>query len=61
MQLMLAIFDPSDPPQDCAAPSLTPTPWDQLNDASRMAALAILARLIARLLAAEPAKDASDD
>jgi len=61
MQLTFAIFDPSDPPQKSAAPSSTPTPWDQLNDASRVAALEILARLIARMLAAELTKGARDD
>ncbi len=61
MQLTLAILDPSDPPPNSSAPSLASIPWNQLNEAQRGAALEILARLIARMLAAEPGKVASDD
>jgi len=61
MQLTLAILDPLDQPQSLSAPSPAPAPWDQLDDASRLAALEILARLIARMLAAEPVKGASNE
>ena len=61
VQLKLAIFDLTDPPQNSEAPSHAPTPWDQVHDTSRVAALALLARLIARMLAAAPAKDVSDE
>ena len=61
MQLTFAILDPPDRPQSPSAPSPAPAPWDQLDDASRLAALEILARLIARMLAAEPANGASHD
>jgi len=61
MQLTLAILDPPDRPQGPSAPSLGSAPWDRLDEASRVAALEILARLIARMLAAEPAKGASHD
>ncbi len=41
-------------------PEAFATAWDQLDKVSRMAALEILARLIARMLAPEP-KEASDE
>ena len=56
MQLNLAFLDRPDPP---AAPS--PTPWEQIDEASRIAALEILSRLIARMLSAGPTKEASDE
>jgi hypothetical protein len=61
VQLTLAILDPPDRPQSPSAPSLAPAPWDQLDEAARSAALDILARLIARMLAAEPVMEASDE
>jgi hypothetical protein len=61
MQLTLAILDPLDRPLNPTAPSLGSAPWDQLDEASRLAALEILARLIARMLAAESTKVASHD
>jgi hypothetical protein len=35
--------------------------WDQLDEASRMAALEILARLIARMLATLPVTEGSNE
>ena len=59
MQLNLGFLDQPDlPPSTSPA---APTAWDQFDEASRMAALEILARLIARMLAPEPAKEASDE
>ena len=59
MQLNLA-FQPDLPPSPSpAAPSVTA--WEQLDEAARIAALEILARLIARILAPEPAKETSDE
>jgi hypothetical protein len=60
MQLNLAFLDRSDLP---ASPSPTsPSPsWDQLDKASRIAALEILVGLIARMLAPEAVKEASDE
>jgi hypothetical protein len=45
-----------DPPQP---PPTRPPPatWEQLDEAARLAALGVLARLIARMLAAAPAKE----
>jgi hypothetical protein len=57
MQLSLAFVDPPDP-----APANAPrTPWDQIDEAARMAALEVLARLIARMVAAQQAREGSDE
>jgi hypothetical protein len=58
MQLNLAFLDQPDLPLSPAAPQGA---WDQLDEASRVAALGILARLIARTLTARPATEASDE
>ncbi len=52
MQLNLAFLDPPDPPVGPLPPSLAPIPWERLDAVARSAALEILARLIARMLAA---------
>jgi hypothetical protein len=57
MQLSLAFVDPPDPPPT----NSPPTPWDQLDEAARMAALEVLARLIARMVAAQQARETSDE
>lgn len=58
MQLTLTFLDlpaPQAPdPLPPAASSPATVPWNQLDEAARLAALEILARLIARMLAAEP-------
>ena len=60
MQLKLAFLDPPD-----LAPNPSPAPlataWRQLDEASRVAALEILARLIARMLSARSKREASDE
>ena len=61
MQLNLAVLDPPDPAPGPASTEASPTPWGQVDEAARMAALDILARLIAAMLAAEPAKEASHE
>ena len=58
MQLNLTFLDQSDLP---ASPSPASPSWDQLDEASRIAALEILVRLIARMLAPEALKGASDE
>jgi len=55
MQLLLEYLDPPPP----AIP--TPSPWDRLDEAVRVAALEILARLIARMLAAKQRQETSND
>jgi hypothetical protein len=56
MQLNLAFLDHPDLP---AAPSATT--WEQLDEASRIAALEILSRLIARMISARSTREASDE
>jgi hypothetical protein len=56
MQLNLAFLEPPHPTRHPSS-----GPWDQIDPGARAAALEILARLIARMLAAEPAKDATDE
>jgi len=60
MQLNLAFLDQSDLPVSPFPASPSPS-WDQLDEASRIAALEILVRLIARMLAPEAVKEASDE
>lgn len=55
MQLNLAFLDRPDLP---AAPSATS---EQLDEASRIAALEILSRLIARMISARSTREASDE
>jgi hypothetical protein len=59
MQLNLAFLDQPDPPSSRS--STARSAWDQLDEASRMAALEILARLIARILTTLPVTEASDE
>jgi len=56
MQLLLEYLEPPPPP---ALPA--PPPWDRLDEAVRVAALEILARLIARMLAAKQPQETSND
>jgi hypothetical protein len=61
MQLKLAFLDPTDlaPNPSQAAPLVTA--WQQLDEASRIAALEILAHLIARMLSARSTREGSDE
>jgi hypothetical protein len=52
----LAFLEPPNPPRHQST-----GPWNQLDPGARAAALEILSRLIARMLAAKPAKDATDE
>jgi hypothetical protein len=56
MQLNLAFLDPPNPPQHQLI-----GPWDQIDPGARAAALEILSRLIARMLAARPAKETTNE
>jgi hypothetical protein len=60
VQLNLAFLDPPDRPPEPPAPQLAPVPWDRIDAAARRAALDLLARLIARMLAAA-AEGAGDE
>ena len=55
MQLSLDFFDSPD------APPRAPVAWEQIDEADRMAAIEILARLISRLLQGDLATEASDE
>ena len=57
MQLNLAFLDPAQPPSGRPPTDLPPAAWEQLDEAARLAALAVLARLIARMLAEASAKE----
>jgi hypothetical protein len=61
MQLCLALLDPSDPPTSLIPTNPPSTPWEQIDEAARMAALEVLARLIAGMLAAQGAWETSDE
>ena len=57
MQLRLAFLDLTNP----TPTSPPPTPWNQIEEAARMAALELVARLIARMLAAQEAREMPDE
>ena len=57
MQLNLAFLDPAQPPSGRPPTSPPPAAWEQLDEAARLAALAVLARLIARMLVDAPARE----
>ena len=57
MQLNLAFLDPAQPPSGRQPTNPPPAAWEQLDEAARLAALAVLARLIARMLAEASAKE----
>jgi hypothetical protein len=57
MQLNLAFLDPAQPLSGRPPTSPPQAAWEQLDEAARIAALAVLARLIARMLADVPAKE----
>ena len=58
--MQMAFLNPPQP-QANPAPGAASNPWDQLDEASRNAALDILARLIARMLASPLTKEASHE
>jgi hypothetical protein len=55
MQLDLELFDQNDIPQRA------PAAWERIEEAARIAAIEMLARLIARMLQDEPATEANDE
>jgi hypothetical protein len=61
MQLKLAFLDRPDLPPNPFPAVRSATAWEQLDEASRIAALEILARLIARMLSARSTREASDE
>jgi hypothetical protein len=62
MQLKLAFLESAEPPPSSVPASPPPpTAWDQLDEAARIAALRMLAVLIARTLATEPAEEVGNE
>jgi hypothetical protein len=61
MQLNLAFLDQPDFPPSPSPAALSATAWDQFDEASRIAALEILTRLIARMLSGRSTREASDE
>ena len=57
MQLNLAFLNPLEAPSGSALMSPPATAWEQLDEAARLAALGVLARLIARMLVDAVAKE----
>lgn len=55
MQLDLDLFDPPD-----TSPNL-PVTWEMIDEAARLSAIAILARMISRMLQDAPEKEAADE
>jgi len=60
MQLHLAFLDLTDPPSPTPT-SPPPTPWEQIEEAARTAALELLARLIAGTLAAQETRETPNE
>jgi hypothetical protein len=60
MQLRLVLLDETSPPSSMRANSPT-MPWEQIDEAARMATLELLARLIVRMLAAQEARELPDE
>jgi hypothetical protein len=61
MQLNLAFLNPPEPPSAPAPTSPLAAAWEQLDEAARIAALGVLARLIARMLADAAAKETGNE
>jgi len=57
MQLNLVFLDPPDPAASSAPSRRIPIVWEQLDEAARIAALELLARMIARMMAEAPLKE----
>ncbi len=61
MQLNLAFLNLPEPPSSPAPTSPPPAAWEQLDEAARIAARGVLARLIARMLVDAPAKETGNE
>jgi hypothetical protein len=61
MQLNLAFLDQPDLPLSPSSAAPSAIAWDQVDEASRIAALEILTRLIARMLSARSTREVSDE
>ena len=59
----LVVAEPSPPMPTAGSAPMNPPPtaWDQIDETARIAALDLLARLIARMLANAPSKEAGHE
>ena len=61
MQLNLAFLNLPEPPSSPAPTNPPPAAWERLDEAARIAALGVLARIIARILANAAAKEMGNE
>ena len=61
MQLNLAFLNLPEPPSSPVPTNPPQAAWEQLDEASRIAALGVLARIIARMLVDAPAKETGNE
>ena len=61
MQLRLLFLDEREPTPSSIPTNSPTTPWKHIDDTARMAALELLARLIARMLAAQEEGETPDE
>ena len=61
MQLNLAFLNLPEPSSSPAPTSPPPAAWEQLDEAARIAALGVLARIIVRMLVDAPAKETGNE
>lgn len=66
MQLKMPFLEVAEPPPvtptaGSAPTNPPPTAWEQIDETARIAALGVLARLIARMLANAPSKEAGHE
>jgi len=60
MQLHLAFLELTDPSPSPTTPT-NPPPWEQIEEAARMAALELLARVITGMLAAQETRQTPNE
>jgi len=61
MQLRLLFLDETEPTASSIPTNSPTTPWKHIDETARMAALELLARLIARMLAAQEEGETPDE
>jgi hypothetical protein len=61
MQLRLVFLDETEPTPSSIPTNSPTTPWKHIDETARMAALELLARLIARVLAAQEEGETPDE
>jgi len=61
MQLRLVFLDETEPTPSSIRTHSPTTPWEHIDETARMAALELLARLIARMLATQEAGEMPDE